>query len=341
MEYPLISVIIPVFNVERFLVRCLESLTIQSYPNIEFLLIDDGSTDNSGVICRNFAQKDSRFRYLYQENSGVSAARNLGLREARGEYFGFCDSDDWAEPDLYETLYHLALDNQADISVVSCMVEEPNGTVAYADSDTCYLMTGREALVEMHKAEKFAGQMWNKLIKRELLQNEMFSQEIAIYEDILLMGELFARAQRVVYRNVHKYHYVIHNQSALNRGMNEKHWTVQLACRLLVEQMERCNPKARNWAVYTLLIANVHLLNKLHQSKKLNSENFERVMTEIRKFDCVTVQALLPKGYRYQITAARVGRTCYQCYYRMTLLSAVQKIKAAIRGLLAKGRKGA
>lgn len=340
MEKPLISVIVPVYNVATFLVRCLDSLAKQTYTNIEFLLVDDGSTDNSGEICRRYAADDRRFRYLHQQNAGVSAARNLGLQEAKGEYLGFCDSDDWVDPDLYETLLALCIANQADISIVTCAVEEAEGTVPFEDSEEIFRMCGTEALVEMHKAQKFAGQMWNKLIKRQLLQGKRFSQDIAIYEDILLLSEVFREAERVVYQKKHKYHYVIHPQSALNRSMNEKHWTVQPACRILVEHMDCCNPDNREWAVYTLLLANVHLLNKLYEGKVLNEKNFEKVMAEIRLYDTQTARALLPKGYRYQISAAKCGRLCYLCYYAMIRASWAQKVKAAVRGMLARKGEG-
>lgn len=105
MEYPLISIIVPVYNVQEYLPRCVESLQNQTYPQIEILLVDDGSTDKSSVLCDRLAKKDQRIRVFHKKNGGSSSARNLGIAEARGEYLGFVDSDDYVEPDMYQRLY--------------------------------------------------------------------------------------------------------------------------------------------------------------------------------------------------------------------------------------------
>ena len=120
IEIPLISLIVPVFNVEKYLKRCLDSLISQSYKNIEIILIDDGSTDESGKICDRYAKEHSNIiKVLHQENQGLSMARNAGLDIAIGEYIGFVDSDDYVEPKMFERLYNNLLESNADISVCS------------------------------------------------------------------------------------------------------------------------------------------------------------------------------------------------------------------------------
>lgn len=105
MEYPLISIIVPVYNIEDFLPRCVGSLQNQTYPQMEILLVDDGSTDGSSALCDRLGREDPRIRVFHKENGGSSSARNLGIAQARGEYLGFVDSDDYVEPDMYEKLY--------------------------------------------------------------------------------------------------------------------------------------------------------------------------------------------------------------------------------------------
>ena len=100
----LISVIVPVYNIEKYIERCVRSICVQTYKNLEILLVDDGSTDGSGEICERLAKEDERIRVFHKENGGSSSARNLGIREAKGEYLGFIDSDDYIEPDMYELL---------------------------------------------------------------------------------------------------------------------------------------------------------------------------------------------------------------------------------------------
>ena len=105
MNTPLISIIVPVYNIKEYLPRCVSSLQAQTYPNIEILLLDDGSTDGTGALCDSFLEKDRRIRVFHKKNGGSSSARNLGLTKASGEYIGFVDSDDYVEPDMYRHLY--------------------------------------------------------------------------------------------------------------------------------------------------------------------------------------------------------------------------------------------
>ena len=114
---PLISVIVPIYNAEQYIDRCLKSILKQTYSNLEVLLIDDGSSDGSSSICKQYELSDNRVHYYHQHNSGVSAARNKGLDIAKGEYIGFCDADDWIESDMYEVLYSMINSSQSDIAI--------------------------------------------------------------------------------------------------------------------------------------------------------------------------------------------------------------------------------
>ena len=113
-----ISVIVPVYKVEQYLPQCIESIINQTYRNLEIILIDDGSPDNCGKICEEYAQKDKRIKVFHKKNGGLSDARNYGIARASGEYLAFVDSDDWIEPDMYEVLVNWIEDHQTDI--VSC-----------------------------------------------------------------------------------------------------------------------------------------------------------------------------------------------------------------------------
>ena len=131
---PKVSVIVPVYNIEKYLLECLESIASQTLDNIQVLLIDDGSKDSSGQICRKYVSTHPNFEYYYKENGGTASARNTGLLHACGEYIGFVDSDDWIEPDMFETMYQAAKASDADI--VYCKME---GLADYIDlSDGVY-----------------------------------------------------------------------------------------------------------------------------------------------------------------------------------------------------------
>ena len=115
MFSPKISIIVPVYNVEKYIRRCLDSIAAQTFTDWECICVDDGTPDASGKICNEYAQKDSRFVVIHKENGGVSSARNAGLNVAKGEYVTFCDSDDWVEKEMLEVLYNTALETDADV----------------------------------------------------------------------------------------------------------------------------------------------------------------------------------------------------------------------------------
>ena len=119
MENELISIIVPIYNVENYLRQCLDSIVSQTYQNFECLLINDGSSDNSADICREYIEKDSRFRYFEKENVGVSSARNLGIERSKGQYITFIDSDDWVDSEYLEVLYRALIEEKADIAITT------------------------------------------------------------------------------------------------------------------------------------------------------------------------------------------------------------------------------
>ena len=115
----MISIIVPVYNVEKFLIQCVESICNQTHKDIEIILVDDGSTDSSSQICDELAQKDRRVIVIHKENGGSTSARNAGLKVSKGEYVGFVDSDDWIEPNMYERLLNLCVSEHADVAIGS------------------------------------------------------------------------------------------------------------------------------------------------------------------------------------------------------------------------------
>lgn len=201
-----ISVIIPIYNVEEYLEKCLNSVINQTYKNLEIILIDDGSTDKSGEICDKYAKKDKRIIVIHKENSGVADARNRGLKIATGEYFGFVDSDDYIELDMFETLYNLQEKNNADISIVSFYEIYNEKIISVRDSGkfTEYTKTG--ALKELLMDRDIQSYVWNKLFKRELFEGIEFPTN-KNYEDIAIMLLIFEKAEKTVLLQEPKYYY--------------------------------------------------------------------------------------------------------------------------------------
>ena len=208
MEYPLISIIVPVYNVKEYLPRCVESLKNQTYEPMEILLVDDGSTYGSGVLCDRFAEKDPRIRAFHQENGGSSSARNFGITEAGGAYLGFVDSDDYVEPDMYEKLY--AAIEQYGVPAAQAGRDEidPAGKRL---PDICIppeeaVCIGAEAFLKellMHRGDC---SFCTKLIRKDVLKDREFPVGVLNEDFHLLVGLLGERIDRIVslpYRGYH------------------------------------------------------------------------------------------------------------------------------------------
>lgn len=203
---PLISVIIPVYNVSQYLEKCLHSVCRQTYTNLEIIVVDDGSTDNSGEICDKFAVKDSRIKVIHQANNGQSCARNEGLAIARGEYIGFVDSDDWIEPDMYEFLYYLLVDNDADISVCAHYIETATTTKVRYSSGQITSFTSDEAIRALIVDRRMKNYMWDKLFKRQAFSGIHFPEN-QIFEDMDVSYRIFYKVRRIIAQDCPKYHY--------------------------------------------------------------------------------------------------------------------------------------
>lgn len=215
----LISIVVPVYNVAEYLPACLDSICQQTYRNLEVLLVDDGSSDRSGDICEAYAERDSRFRVLHQDNQGVLAARNRGIEETRGSYISFVDSDDWVTPEIYTCLYEEAKQQRADL--VDCTKYIINETVG-----SCFAERGQgkaKDCEEYHKKGEAAGvvseevswSVYGKLFKRELiLQNyEKVDKRLSYFEDAALVILCVLEAEKCVLLDRPMYYYRQRNQS--------------------------------------------------------------------------------------------------------------------------------
>ena len=214
---PKVSVIVPVYNGERYLPRCLESLRRQSLEEIEFLLVDDGSTDGSGEILDR-AAADPRFRVVRQENAGVAAARYAGIQYARGEYVGFVDADDYAEPEMYEQLYRAAAEERADLA--ACWFWEIKGQLRTLRTPGAgvRVIERPDAPVEAYlQCAAKCPALWNKLYRRELALRAKKPLPLRIGEDMALCAALAPDVGRAVVLPEALYNYVIHPMSAYHR----------------------------------------------------------------------------------------------------------------------------
>lgn len=221
----MISVIIPVYNTAAYLRKCVDSVLAQSYEELEVLLVDDGSTDESGTICDEYANKDTRVIVLHQENQGVSAARNHALKIAKGEWLSFVDSDDWLELDMYSRMLHIADQTSADI-VICDLYEEIDRKREYRN---IWKYIARKSELVFEDNEKYlygfsySPVLWNKLISRKLLGTNFFSEVCAYGEDTLFLADLVVRAGRIAVDTTPFYHYRADREgNVVSAGINPK-----------------------------------------------------------------------------------------------------------------------
>lgn len=239
MEKDLISIIVPVYNVESYLDRCMESILKQTYKRLEIILVDDGSTDSSGEKCDAYAKLDGRIKVIHKENGGLSDARNAGLKLATGAYIGYVDSDDWIEPDMYERLYDACVENCASLAVCRYFSEYQNRTESGGTGRTVPLT--REELLKIyisgHDEYVIYNSVWSKLFKRELVADMIFPKG-RNSEDIMYTTRAFCRLEKAVYIDRCLYHYVLDREgSIMNASRGERmfrdeipFWREHIAC---------------------------------------------------------------------------------------------------------------
>lgn len=216
----LVSIIVPVYNVEMYLEKCVESLINQTYKNIEILLIDDGSKDASSILCDKIAEKDSRIQVVHKENGGLSDARNVGIQMAKGKYLGFVDSDDWVNINMFESLVMACEQKKTQIAVCGMMRVYRNREDAFTPpfSET---LTQEKALTELFKGEKFGDQACTKIYRKELFKDIEYPKGKQ-FEDIYTTYKLFLKADRVAVIDQPLYYYRQRKSSITGNGYNIK-----------------------------------------------------------------------------------------------------------------------
>lgn len=225
MKNDLISIIVPAYNVEKYVSRTIDSLLNQTYSLIEIICVDDGSSDNTYSILQNYAKKDSRVKAYTKTNEGVTKARKFGFEKANGEYIGFTDADDIVDADMFQRLYDNLINYCADISHCGYVVDNLNGTKEYFYNTGCLAQQDKKSGVESLISGSFEPGLCNKLYKYDLLhnlfQNDIMDYSIKMNEDVLMNYFLFKEANSSVIEDVCLYHYVKREGSATVSGFNK------------------------------------------------------------------------------------------------------------------------
>ena len=280
-SYPLISVIVPVYNTEKYLAQCVNSILTQTYTNLELILVDDGSTDKSPAMCDDFARNDQRVRVIHKENGGAGLSRNAGLDVMNGEFVGFVDSDDYIAPGMYGKLYDLIRGNNADVGMCGYVNYDDSGKpdVNACDSMKPEIITGDDALYRL-VMPGFSVEyiyLWNKLYRSELFRNVRFPPGNR-HDDTARIHRLLGESRKICITKERLYFHSVHDDSVMGR-IGQEGFSVNVHMKHFTDQSEAFNDR------YEYLRSRG--MNDLAEFSHLRSSAYGVMTLMLQKLNCI------------------------------------------------------
>ena len=282
MKSQLISIIIPVYNVQNYIHHCIQSVLCQTYEHFEALLIDDGSTDESGRICDYYAKLDSRVKVIHKNNGGVSSARNIGIDNSEGQYIVFVDADDWIEQSYLEILINSTINNQADLAYCSYTRDTIYTNVAKDNFSSAI----KYKLFSINDAEFWFGrkraELWTAIYSRNVMGELRFDEEIAIGEDSLFLLEYAKKCNKILYVSSKLYHYYQRNDSAMHVDAFDK------SALSVLDAQKRLFDLFSNNRSTLLLVKAAHcgkcwaLISRFYNNKDFQQSYYKFILTEFK-----------------------------------------------------------
>lgn len=301
---PLISVIIPVYNVEQYLDRCLESVANQTYKNTEIILIDDGSTDNSGKMCDEWAQKDKRIKVIHQKNMGLSAVRNRGIRETKGELISFIDSDDEVYSDYLDVMYRDLIENDCDLAIVKHNVKYPSVTKDAFTGKITIFNNSIDCLREMLLCRDVDVSSWGKLYKKSLFEGVEYP-EGKIFEDVATFHAIVFNSKKIILNSTPHYNYIIRRGSISQQCFHKEKLDLIETTNAMCSDVERKVPNLKAECNVRRLHALLSTIRIFSISKKQSNEIKTKLLSLIKEQSKKTKIALLPKRERLALKLLR------------------------------------
>lgn len=319
---PLISVIIPIYNLEKYIDDCLKSVTEQTYTNLEILIVNDGSTDLSGEKCAKWAEQDSRIVYINKGNGGAASARNAALDVCKGDLYVFVDGDDGISPEYIQILYNHLAERDADIAICGWVDRRENEHVeAVGTGKDCFVYDKTEALRKLLYQEEYDTAMWCKLYKRELFEGLRF-QEGNIYEDIELIYKVFERAASVVYTPYTGYFYLLRESGTTLKSFSVK----KMDLIDVVEEMDAylCGkyPELAGACASKFVRANFHIYLQIPRTEEFEKER-TRIENNINRYrKNVIKDPRVRKGTKAALILSGIS---YGLFYKLKELKSLGK----------------
>ena len=316
-----ISLIVPIYKVEAYLVRCIESIINQTYNNMEIILVDDGSPDNCGKICDQYGEKDSRIRVIHKVNGGLSDARNSGLQIATGEILGFVDSDDWLPLDSIETSVKLMEEQEADIVAFGSYKSDGKSKVTRYTSSVVEIYNREEALIALSRNDKIESHVWDKIYKREIW-NEISFPVGKLFEDVYVMHRVFVNADKVVFVDKPLYYYyqrdnsIVSNQTIQSRFDIIEGYESRLA--YLADESEHIRRLTKENIVWSV-ISTLRMITEFGKGDCSNEVN--RLQAILKKYPVDHFEiGVMSRGFKYDYVILMHCPIIYNQYRKMTYM---------------------
>lgn len=313
-----ISIILPVYNVDKYLNKCIDSILNQSFKNFELIIIDDGSTDNSSLICENYLNTDNRIKVIHQENKGLSYARNVGINLANGKYIAFIDSDDYIDVNYLEVLHSIIVNEDADIVMCDRIyVFENKIQFSRINSKYSIMHINKENIYKkMMLNDGISFSVWGKLYSRKIFDSIRFIDG-KLYEDIFIVNDIIESSDKIVVTTYNGYYYLKRKNSIMSSKMNLKQMDLIDASIKYKDFMLDNYPRLSSFVNRGFVIANYTILNKAILNKNfINETNYLRNNILSYKCEIFTNYIYSPK-IKFQTFLLLFGNNVYNFFYSL------------------------
>lgn len=288
MANNLITVVVPVYNMGHLLPKSIDCLLSQTYENYEILIINDGSTDNSGAVCDEIAKQDKRIRVIHKENGGISSARNCGIENANGEHIIFPDPDDFVENNYLKLFIDLKTEYQTDLEICGHFVDDDNKSVVHNKNGKKTLIDKETAINILMRPDAFCGFSWNKLYQVDIIKKNglRFDEELGMAQDLHFTFRYLLYCDKVVYDPTPTYHYYQHIGGVTNAKspLSKRKLSGLKTYEKIAELAGDTYSKAKNSALSTVFNMSMHFIYIYYQSKMQDKELLKKLKCNLQTY---------------------------------------------------------
>lgn len=313
----LVTIVVPVYKVEKYIDKCINSILNQTYKNLEIILVDDGSPDTCGEICDNYAKQDIRIKAIHKENGGLSDARNAGIDVATGRFISFIDSDDYIDTEYIELLYRTIVKDKSDMAISSHKVIYENGTILEKATGEKSILNSKEVLKRILYDDGIDLSAWAKLYKMELFKEIRYPKG-RLFEDAATTYKLIDRCKSISIISKSTYNYVIRRSSITNENFSEKKMDLIISTEEMCNYVKKKYPDLEKASNRRLMYAYLSTLTQLLKSNKRNAKIEKQLYFYIKENSKSVLQdKQVPKRDKIALLSARFGLRFYKVIWKI------------------------